>query len=73
MSVEVPREFSAYSCRVIVIPLQEVVQSRSQDAEWRGQMRIGSMKDEISLPENFEQEFSGLDAQVSEMFEGAMP
>lgn len=71
MSVEVPREFSAYTCRVIVIPIEEVVQQLSSGEERvRGSIRIGLMKNEIRLPEDFEQEFEGLDGQVAAMFEG---
>ena len=71
MSVEVPREFSAYTCRVIVIPIEEVVQQLRAGAERvRGSIRVGLMKNEIRLPEDFEQEFEGLDGQVAAMFEG---
>ena len=71
MSVEVPREFSAYACRVIVIPIEEVMQQLRLDEERvRGSIRVGLMKDEIRLPEDFEQEFEGLDGQVAAMFEG---
>ena len=71
MSVEVPREFSAYTCRVIVIPIEEVMQQlRSNEERVRGSIRVGLMKNEIRLPENFEQEFEGLDGKVTAMFEG---
>ena len=30
VSVEVPREFSAYTCRVIVVPLQEVKKQKQK-------------------------------------------
>ena len=73
MSVEVPREFSAYTCRVIVIPIEEVMQQlRSDEEKVRGSIRVGLMKDEIRLPEDFEQEFEGLDGQVAAMFEGTV-
>ena len=73
MSVEVPREFSAYTCRVIVIPIEEVMQRlRSDEERVRGSIRVGLMKDEIRLPEDFEQEFEGLDGQVAAMFEGTV-
>ena len=73
MSVEVPREFSAYTCRVIVIPIEEVMQQlRSDEARVRGSIRVGLMKNEIRLPEDFEQEFEGLDGQVAAMFEGTV-
>ncbi len=71
MSVEVPREFSAYACRVIVIPIEEVMQQLHEGEETRNLIRVGSMKNEIRLPENFEQEFEGLDGQVAALFEGA--
>ena len=71
MSVEVPREFSAYTCRVIVIPIEEVMQQlRSDEEKVRGSIRVGLMKNEIRLPEDFEREFEGLDGQVAAMFEG---
>ena len=71
MSVEVPREFSAYTCRVIVIPIEDVVKRiRSGGERIRGSIRVGLMKNEIRLPENFEQEFEGLDGKVAAMFEG---
>ena len=71
MSVEVPREFSAYTCRVIVIPIEEVMQQlRSDEKRVRGAVRVGLMKNEICLPEDFEREFEGLDGQVAAMFEG---
>lgn len=70
VSVEVPREFSAYTCRVIVVPIQEVVRESCGGEEWNGRLHIGAMKEEIVLPENFEQEFEGLDGQVAAMFEG---
>ena len=73
MSVEVPREFSAYTCRVIVIPIEEVMQQlRSDEERVRGSIRVGLMKDEIRLPEDFEREFEGLDGQVAAMFEGTV-
>ena len=73
VSVEVPREFSAYTCRVIVIPIEEVMQQlRSDEEKVRGSIRVGLMKDEIRLPEDFEQEFEGLDGQVAAMFEGTV-
>ena len=66
VSVEVPREFSAYDCRVIVIPIEEVMQKfREGEGTKRKFIRVGLMKNEISLPENFEQEFEGLDGQVA--------
>ena len=71
MSVEVPREYNAYTCRVIVIPIEEVVQQLREGEETRNLIRVGSMKNEIRLPENFEQEFEGLDGQVAALFEGA--
>ena len=71
MSVEIPREFSAYTCRVIVIPIEDVVKRiRSGGERISGSIRVGLMKNEIRLPENFEQEFEGLDGQVAAMFEG---
>lgn len=71
MSVEVPREFSAYTCRVIVIPIEEVMQQlRSDEERVRGSIRVGLMRNEIRLPEDFEQEFESLDGQVAAMFEG---
>ena len=71
MSVEVPREFSAYTCRVIVIPIEDVVKRiRSGGERIRGSIRVGLMKNEIRLPENFEQEFEGLDGKATAMFEG---
>ena len=71
VSVEVPREFSAYTCRVIVIPIEEVMQQlRSNEERVRGSIRVGLMKNEIRLPEDFEREFEGLDGQVAAMFEG---
>ena len=71
MSVEVPREFSAYTCRVIVIPIEEVMkQLRSDEERVSGSIRVGLMKNEIRLPEDFEREFEGLDGQVAAMFEG---
>ena len=74
VSVEVPREFSAYTCRVIVIPIEEVMQQlRSDEERVRGSIRVGLMKDEIRLPEDFEREFEGLDGQVAAMFEGTVP
>jgi len=33
-----------------------------------GRIRIGSMKDEIRLPDNFDEEFEGLDERVGAMF-----
>ena len=73
MSVEVPREFSAYTCRVIVIPIEDVVKRiRSGGGRIRGSIRVGLMKNEIRLPEDFEQEFAGLDGQVAAMLEGAV-
>ena len=73
MSVEVPREFSAYACRVIVIPIEEVMQQlRSDEERVKGAIRVGLMKNEIRLPEDFEQEFEGLDGQVAAMFEGTV-
>ena len=69
MSVEVPREFSAYTCRVIVIPIEEVMQQLRSGEE---RIRIGLMKNEIRLPEDFEREFEGLDGQVAAMFEGTV-
>ena len=71
VSVDVPREFNAYTCRVIVVPLQEVVHESRGGKKWNGQLQIGSFKDEIILPDDFEQEFEGLDGQVAAMFEGA--
>ena len=71
VSVEVPREYNAYTCRVIVIPIEEVVQQLREGEETRNLIRVGSMKNEIRLPENFEQEFEGLDGQVAALFEGA--
>ena len=71
MSVEVPREFSGYACRVIVIPIEEAMQQLREGEETRNLMRVGLMKSEIRLPENFEQEFEGLDGQVAALFEGA--
>ena len=69
VSVEVPREFSAYSCRVIVIPMEEVMQQLREGEETkRNLIRVGSMKDEIRLPEDFEQEFEGLDGQVAALW-----
>ena len=71
VSVEVPREFNAYTCRVIVIPIEGVAQHfHSCEGRMRGSVRVGLMKNEISLPEDFEQEFEGLDGQVAAMFEG---
>ena len=71
MSVEVPRECSAYTGRVIVIPIEEVMQQlRSDEERVRGSIRVGLMKNEIRLPEDFEQEFESLDGQVAAMFEG---
>jgi hypothetical protein len=71
VSVEVPREFSAYTCRVIVIPIEEVMQQlRSDEERVRGSIRVGLMRNEIRLPEDFEQEFESLDGQVAAMFEG---
>ena len=67
VSVEVPREFSAYTCRVIVIPIEEVMKQLRSDEE---RIRLGLMKNEIRLPEDFEREFEGLDGQVAAMFEG---
>ena len=69
VSVEVPREFSAYTCRVIVIPIEEVMQQLRSGEE---RIRIGLMKNEIRLPEDFEREFEGLDGQVAAMFEGTV-
>ena len=71
VSVEVPREYNAYTCRVIVIPIEEVAQQLREGEETRNLIRVGSMKNEIRLPENFEQEFEGLDGQVAALFEGA--
>ena len=69
VSVEVPREFSAYTCRVIVIPMEEVMQQLREGEETkRNLIRVGSMKDEIRLPENFEQEFEGLDGHVAALW-----
>ena len=74
VSVEVPREFNAYACRVIVIPIKDVVQQfRSDEERVRGSIRVGLMKDEIRLPVDFEQEFEGLDGQVAAMLEETMP
>ena len=69
MSVEVPREFSAYTCRVIVIPIEEVMKQLRSGEE---RIRVGLMKNEIRLPEDFEREFEGLDGQVAAMFEGTV-
>ncbi len=33
-------------------------------------IRIGSMRDEVKLPNEFDQEFDQLDAQVAAMFDG---
>ena len=33
-------------------------------------VKIGSMRDEVKLPNEFDQEFDRLDAQVSTLFEG---
>ena len=69
VSVEVPREYNAYTCRVIVIPMEEVMQQLREGEETkRNLIRVGSMKDEIRLPENFEQEFEGLDGQVAALW-----
>ena len=71
VSVEVPREYNAYTCRVIVIPIEVAMQQlRSNEKRGRGSIRVGLMKNEIRLPEDFEQEFEGLDGQVAAMFEG---
>ena len=71
VSVEVPREYNAYTCRVIVIPIEEAMkQFRLGKERMSGSIRVGLMKNEIRLPENFEQEFEGLDGQVAAMFEG---
>ena len=45
---------------------------------WQGQppekqaLLIGSMKDEINLPENFDEVFDSLDQEVETMFNGSM-
>lgn len=36
-----------------------------------GRLKVGSMKDEICLPEDFDQKFEEMDSQVVAMFEGA--
>ena len=65
-SVEVPREFNAYTCRVIVIPIEGGAQRfHLCEGRMRGSVRVGLMKNEISLPDDFEQEFEGLDGQVA--------
>ena len=35
-------------------------------------MKIGSMKDEINLPEDFDEKFDSMDEEVSSMFGGAV-
>ena len=39
MSVEVPREFSAYTCRVIVVPLQEVKKQKYDFSDFVGKIK----------------------------------
>lgn len=45
---------------------------------WQGQLQqkqllqIGSMKDEINLPDNFDEVFDSLDHEVASMFNGSL-
>lgn len=39
VSVEVPREFNAYTCRVIVVPLQEVKNQKYDFSEFVGKLQ----------------------------------
>ena len=39
VSVEVPREFSAYTCRVIVVPLQEVKKQKYDFSDIAGKLQ----------------------------------
>ena len=39
VSVEVPREFNAYTCRVIVVPLQEVKKQNYDFSEFVGKLQ----------------------------------
>lgn len=39
VSVEVPREFNAYTCRVIVVPLQEVKKQKCDFSEFVGKLQ----------------------------------
>jgi len=53
--------------QVILVKLED-----AQDALAKpGRIKIGSMKDEIRLPANFDQEFEELDEQVGSFFAGA--
>ena len=37
---------------------------------WKSSVKIGSMRDEVRLPEEFDREFDRLDAQVASLFNG---
>ena len=39
VSVEIPREFSAYTCRVIVVPLQEVKKQNYDFSDIAGKLQ----------------------------------
>jgi len=45
-----------------------VKRNSENDQIGAGRVRIGLMKDKIRLPENFDQEFEGLDERVGAMF-----
>jgi len=60
--------------QVILVKLGDVVKSESvHDKVCAGRIKIGSMRNEIQLPENFDQEFESLDEQVGAMFAGVVP
>ena len=41
-------------------------------AQQKQALQIGSMKDEINLPDNFDEVFDSLDQEVASMFNGSL-
>lgn len=68
VSIGIPKT-GAY--RVILLPAQELPECVHEQPR-QNEFRIGSMKDEISLPEDFDEVFDSLDNQVSTLFSGAV-
>ena len=65
------------ACMLVIVSQSEINNGAQthlyvNTASGRKRINIGSLRDEVRLPENFDNDFSALDEQVVKMFEGAV-
>lgn len=61
------------ACMLVIVSrgtLHEPLDGDTMTIPHKKQLQIGSMREEITLPKNFDQEFDGLDTQISKLFNG---